>query len=323
MNIFQALSMGNGKLNEENMSAMLGYLLSPNEPHGLGDVFLRSFLEALNETEALNGRFEHIMKQHSLSGTEVIFESPYQLDERKLFIDLDLRFYSSNPYAGSQAESIETHRVLIENKIRPQAATKDQFRREYFAVCEDLEGQNETSVTMIYLTPEASQGPLQEAYAALREEDIAPHRKAWCTWTGNDGFSIVSLIRLMLEKEARGEIEPISEYVRHTLKAFIRHILDSQKTTTKRSRNSAEPGSLRQEVTVTSEGIRYHIQQYDSGTIIVYNADLGEKEIAKPVLRQVNQELNLGVDLYASAGRKKTTRELGRDVLKSLNSAAY
>lgn len=323
MNIFQALSMGNGKLNEENMSAMLGYLLSPNEPHGLGDVFLQSFLEALNETEALNGRFEYILQQHSLSGTEVIFESPYQLDERKLFIDLDLRFYLASPATDSQSESTEIHRVLIENKIRPQAATKDQFRREYFAVREDLEDQNETAVTMIYLTPEASRGPLQEAYAALREEDITPHRKAWCTWTGNEGFSIVSLIRLILEKEARGEIEPISEYVRHTLKAFIRHILDSQKTTAKRSRNPAEPGSLRQEVTVTSGGTKYLIQQYDSGTIIVYNADLQEKEIAKPVLRQINQELGLDVDLYRSSGKKKKTPQLGRDVLKALNSAFY
>lgn len=323
MNIFQALSMGNGKLNEENMSAMLGYLLSPNEPHGLGDVFLQHFLKALNETEALNGRFEYILQQDSLSGTEVIFESPYQLDERKLFIDLDLRFYPSNQSPGSQSELTEAHRVLIENKIRPQAATKDQFQREFFAVREDLEGQNETAVTMIYLTPEASQGPLEEAYEALREEDIAPHRKAWCTWTGNEGFSIVSLIRLMLEKEARGEIEPISEYVRHTLKAFIRHILDSQKTTTKCSRNSTEPGSLRQEITVTSESTKYQIQQYDSGTIIVYNADLQEKEIAKPVLRQINQELNLGIELYTSAGRKKTTRELGRELLNKLTTTVH
>lgn len=320
MNIFQAMSMGNGKLNEENMSAMLGYLLSPNEPHGLGDVFLQSFLEALNETEALNGRFEYILQQHSLSGTEVIFESPYQLDERKLFIDLDLRFYLAAPAAGPQYESTEIHRVLIENKIRPQAATKDQFRREYFAVREDLEDQNETAVTMIYLTPEASRGPLQEAYEALREEDIAPHRKAWCTWTGNDGFSIVSLIRLMLEKEARGEIDPISEYVRHTLKAFIRHILDSQKAVTK---SSADPGSLQQEITVTSAGIKYQIHQYDSGTIIVFNADLQEKEIAKPVLRHINQEFNLNVDLYRSSGKKKTTQQLGRDVLKALKSAFY
>ncbi|MDZ5781900.1 PD-(D/E)XK nuclease family protein [Marinococcus luteus] len=322
MNIFQALSMGNGKLNEENMSAMLGYLLSPNEPHGLGDVFLQSFLEALNETEALNDRFANVLEQDYLSGTEVIFESPYQLDERKLFIDLDLRFYSSHPSSGSQAEVVETHRVLIENKIRPQAATKDQLRREFFAVREDFEEQHETAVTMIYLTPEASHGPLQEAYEALREEDITPHRKAWFTWTGNDGFSIVSLIRLMLEKEARGEIEPISEYVRHTLKAFIRHIMDSQKALIKTPNSTADPGSLRQEVTVTSAGTRYQIQQFQSGMIIVYNADLQEKEIAKPVLRQINQEYDLGVELYSPSGKKKKTPQLGRDVLKALNAAS-
>ncbi len=49
MNIFTVLSQGKGRLNEENLSAMLGYLLTPSQTHGLGDTFLRPFLIAVAE----------------------------------------------------------------------------------------------------------------------------------------------------------------------------------------------------------------------------------------------------------------------------------
>lgn len=49
MNIFSVLSMGKSRLNETSMSAMLGYLLSPYQDHGLGSKFLVSFLEIANE----------------------------------------------------------------------------------------------------------------------------------------------------------------------------------------------------------------------------------------------------------------------------------
>jgi hypothetical protein len=45
MNIFSVLSMGKSRLRETSMSAMLAYLLNPNQDHGLGYRFLKSFLE--------------------------------------------------------------------------------------------------------------------------------------------------------------------------------------------------------------------------------------------------------------------------------------
>lgn len=49
MNIFNVLSQGKGSINEENMSAMLAFLLSDKQTHGLGDVFLKRFLTLLSE----------------------------------------------------------------------------------------------------------------------------------------------------------------------------------------------------------------------------------------------------------------------------------
>lgn len=45
MNIFRILAQGDGTINEPNVSAFLGYLLNPNEDHGLGSRFLEVFLE--------------------------------------------------------------------------------------------------------------------------------------------------------------------------------------------------------------------------------------------------------------------------------------
>lgn len=49
MNIFNVLSMGKSRLHETSMSAMLAYLLSPNQDHGLGRKFIDSFLLLANE----------------------------------------------------------------------------------------------------------------------------------------------------------------------------------------------------------------------------------------------------------------------------------
>lgn len=45
MNIFRILAQGDGAIQEPNISAFLGYLLNPNEDHGLGSRFLEPFLE--------------------------------------------------------------------------------------------------------------------------------------------------------------------------------------------------------------------------------------------------------------------------------------
>src|SRR3989442_963956 len=62
MNIFTVLSQGKGRLNEENLSAMLGYLLTPSQTHGLGDTFLRPFLRAVADASGDVKRFDQITR---------------------------------------------------------------------------------------------------------------------------------------------------------------------------------------------------------------------------------------------------------------------
>ena len=44
MNIFKILANGDGKINEANISAFLGYLLDPYQNHSLGYEFLHRFI---------------------------------------------------------------------------------------------------------------------------------------------------------------------------------------------------------------------------------------------------------------------------------------
>ena len=49
MNIFEIFSGGKGKINEENMSSVLGFLLDPVASHGYGREALVTFLEPIEE----------------------------------------------------------------------------------------------------------------------------------------------------------------------------------------------------------------------------------------------------------------------------------
>ena len=79
MNIFHVLSQGRGRLNEENLSAMLGFLLSPKQTHGLGDLFLRRFLEAVAQKCDDKNRFDDFLLNEKTINADVLFESTYAI----------------------------------------------------------------------------------------------------------------------------------------------------------------------------------------------------------------------------------------------------
>ncbi|MBT2289305.1 PD-(D/E)XK nuclease family protein [Paenibacillus albidus] len=317
MNIFKALSMGKGRLNEENMSAMLGYLLSPRQPHGLGDLFLKRFLSTLNNFGGCKGRFGSVLDTKYPLEAEVLLEEPYSHLGKKWFVDLVIQIYTK---ASPLNDKNEIHRIIIENKIHPQSSNSIQLRSEFLAVLEDLksqQAQNTTDITMVFLTPDITIGPLQSEFNALLDDDLENHRKAWLKWTGDS--SIISIIRSVLKDESIGDIDPISDYMRHTLKAFIRHVLDSQEELKNPSTiKSNDPGEIKEFVLARMDDVLYRIEQYDSSTIRVYNLETQENEVALPMLKRINIELQLGLDTHFSRGQAKNTRHLGKEIIRSL-----
>lgn len=324
MNIFTVLSQGKGRLSEENLSAMLGYLLTPSQTHGLGDTFLRPFLLAVAEACGDTKRFEQVTRTSKAIRAEMFLESPYQIGKQRRVVDIELRIFSRslNPLSG-EFEDVELHRIAIENKVKPQAADNTQFKEEFLGIVQDIEEDEKVAVTMVFLTPPGESNRFVEEYNALDAQLPAPHRKAWLRWAGSEGDHqhIVALLRHLLHQEAEAEISPVADYLRHTIKAFIRHIQDSPAGTMGRAsegREAPELGDIVQVVTVQLGDVLYHIERYESSTIRVLNTTTQEYEVAKPVLRRTNDEKTLGINIFRANGRSKNTRTLGREVMRAL-----
>lgn len=324
MNIFTVLSQGRGRLNEENLSAMLGYLLSPSQTHGLGDTFLRLFLTVLGEACGDRGRFENVTLAGKAIRAEMFLESPYQVGAKRRVVDMELRIFarSLNPATGA-VEDTELHRIIIENKVKAQAADSAQLRDEFLGVLQDLEDDDNVAITVVFLTPPGDSRRFAAEYMALDARTLTWHRKAWLRWSGpsEDRQHVVALLRRLLQQESEAEIAPVSDYLRHTIKAFIRHIEESPAGSSGKPsdpRESPELGDIIQVVLVQLGDVMYQLERYESTSIRVLNTSVPRYEVAKPILRRINEEKNLGVNIHRANGRAKNTRTLGREVIRAL-----
>lgn len=86
----------------------------------------------------------------------------------------------------------------------------------------------------------------------------------------------------------------------------------------KQARGSFDKGDVIEIATVSINKGTYRIERYDSNSIRVYNIDSQNYETAKPLLREINTEKELGVNLINSRGNKKNTRSLGKDIISEL-----
>lgn len=92
----------------------------------------------------------------------------------------------------------------------------------------------------------------------------------------------------------------------------------SGKFTYRTSANSRSKKSLENlQTTSTASFDKYHIRQYENGTIAVLIED-EIQSVAKPILRNIAAKIN--VDLLNGAGATKNTRQLGSEIIKTLNA---
>lgn len=321
MNIFTALSQGKGSLNENNMSAMLSYLLNPHQDHGLKDTFLKKFLKLLDEitNQKLFSERDNIIDNRRKLEVEVTLEPAYDYRGKKRYLDIELQVYdSSYDYLQRNNQVKEILRIAIENKIKPSSAQNNQFKEEYEAIKSNIEDK-ETKILMVFLTPFGNYNNLQAEYDNLIIGEYSKNKKVWLKWDApDDEDTVVYLLKTLLKNEADFKIDPISDYVRNTLKAFIRHIIETNIKFTSPEVISADLGDIKNVANVELKSGNYRIEEYESSSIKVYNVESQEYEVAKPILREIIEEKNLKVDLYYDSGNKKNTRALGKDVIQSL-----
>lgn len=304
MNIFEVLNQGNSRLHEPSISAMLGYLLDTRRDHGLGDTFFREFLSLLNK----ENNDERISKylDRSFIDTDVLLEEPYELNESDKYIDIQVSILKKD----SQDNSHEDFRIIIENKVKDTSTSQGQLSSYYKAIV--LDDSTIDNLAIVYLTPSSNKRSLELEFQNLNLQN-PNHVKYWIRWNEKEG-SIIKILKKILRDETVGEINPINEYTRHTIKAFILFLnatVSSTKDTTYRF--GEDIGEIIESIEVSLGGVKksYKIVRRDSQQIQVFEND--EKVTAKPILRKIIKTKNLDVPVSGI-----NTRTMGRNVIEKL-----
>lgn len=305
MNIFQVLSQGKARLHEPSMSATLGYFLDSNKDHGLGDAFVRIFLEKIH-----NKLFESVLLQDSIN-SRILLEQPYQLNGARKDIDIEISLLDKNHE--------ESHRIIIENKIRVDAANPTQLVDYYNAVLED--DPEIKNLIMVFLTPRSNNNLLTQQFENLNVKH--DHHKKWLFWDSDEGDSIVSLIKSMLNMEAQGKINPINEYMRHTLKAFIRHSSAVVQSNGITSMRTGDIGEVIEEIIIKlQDGQSYQVVRRDSSQIQVFNSKTGDKEVARRVLaRFIDENCLKNKNGIKIPHQSLNTRQIGQQFFDSYSNS--
>jgi len=303
MNIFNVLTEGKSRLYEPSISAMLGYLLDTKRDHGLGDRFFREFIKLLFiDTRAI--QLQTLLASQFIYA-DVELEVPYNYDNQRYDIDIEIIAYSK-----LDSQKI---RIIIENKIRPGSARNDQLLNYYKAIASDR-SENEP-LFIVFLTPEQSKACFELEYSNLIIENN--DYKSWLFWTNNSN-GITNLLINILEMDLKGEIDPIYEYLRHTLKAFVSHIRTrlKQYDCNKSNKSSADDlGEIIESVDITlNDGSPCKIIRRSSTQIQIFLN--GEKVVAKEILRRIIKERNLNIEI-----ENINTRSLGKKVLDEIRGS--
>lgn len=300
MNIFSVLSMGKSRLHETSMSAMLAYLLNPNQDHGVGNKFLKSFLELSNENNIYSIYIEKI-------GTtqlkfDIDLEVQYYYNGKRSDIDVQIKIFDNNWN--------ELHRIIIENKIKTGAANPKQLEQYYEAVINDENDENisEDKLSVIFITPDLNNKILEEEFYNLKTD-----KKTWIYWNSSleDKNTVVRIIQSILTQEQNAEISPINEYMRHTFKAFSYFVNKTLDTSVNKFRFGENIGEIEKEISLEIDNKLYKLILRDSGQIQLFDEN-DIKVVAKPLLKNYLEKNKIIIT------DKKTTRQYGQKIFEIL-----
>ncbi|WP_321917434.1 MULTISPECIES: hypothetical protein [Paraburkholderia] len=217
----------------------------------------------------------------------------------------------------------KAHHLIVENKVKASSAQRTQLADEFACVSAAIREADPAPITVVFLTPPGESGALRDEFGTLELDGQDAHRKAWMRWrapAAEHQQTIVDLIRELLRREAIAEIEPITDYIRHTLKAFVlflqREIVSE--SAEKRRLPSLDATDATDQRIVELDSERYLIVRYGDETVKVFDVEEDQEVDAHPKLRRTNEAYGLDVPLTYASQRIKNTRVLGKQILKAL-----
>lgn len=227
MNIFKVLASGKKSFQEETASAIIAWFMNPKMEHGLGYLFLTKVIERIdNNREDIRTLLDGLrLRLRSSGGEEPTVSCYLEYSVEGAFIDIVFEIDANK----------ERWTISIENKIYPQSAQdKFQLKKQYTGLRSKYlkdECNKDRKIAMIFLVPLENETEdlfpqIQDEFNGLGDLQDSDIKGIFSWQQSNKYSSIASIIAEILEDESKGIIEPISEYTRHTLKAFSRFIAD-------------------------------------------------------------------------------------------------
>ncbi len=222
MNIFKVLASGDGTINEPNISSFFAYLIDPSAGHGLSARLLQAFLDPLidssgdklKELKDIDGVIRGGDNWDIWVKTELRVLVPGKQKSRD--IDIVIEFFESDKLR---------YAICVENKIKKGSEQKNQLEEELNGLINAYQEQGDNPmIGLIYITKDYDSN-----CKLIFEEDTSdmevPHiHMVWVSKLDNPADknrTIYNLISDILEKESKGLIDPIFDYTKHTIKAFL------------------------------------------------------------------------------------------------------
>ena len=289
MNIFKALCNGNGSINEENITSFLGYLLNPSEDHDMKDEFIKRFLEKIHLSDDIK-----------------------YTDSKDYNISYEMLVTDKNPKYIDIVFETEKHIIAIENKIKKESCQDTQLQEEYLGLqnyCQNNEQLKNKNIILCFLIPSIDKIDVKKYQNSIPDTNFRI-----ITWK-----DITKILCKILEDEYAAKINPLNDYSKQTIKAFINFMY-----------NFLEDKVVSKSLEFELLGRKYLITEYKSKTIIVeriLKKDDGELEYetvsAREIIRRkLDEYKNINEDFsYVKTGLKnQNTRKVGKMLIKLLKS---
>ena len=320
MNIFKALSEGNGRITETNITSFLNYLL--DNSNELNNSFFVLFMELIDshlEDNKLSDLLD--IKQKSIRERIRSFSSKYIVNSEPEYSIVEKNGTRQIPDILTRVSSRKTEEdvafLIIENKISRNAITIGQIERqcEYFTKSEDY--NDGIPVYSILITPDEK--PFEKLYLPAVNRNV---RTLWLKWVNHtdNSKSIEAVSKKLIKYEQNADIQPINPNTQFIIKSFIDYLATEFAFKEIGKRNNSYLGfDVIDSVETYMDNKTYIIKRFSNNMIRVFDKKDNLLEIeVKPFLRTINNTYNLGIDLLHSTGKAKNTQVLGREIITKL-----
>lgn len=316
MNIFKALSQGDGSINETNVTSFLSYVI--HESNEFSAPFLLLFLDLVNNSLPNHNIYDSIeVSGRSIRHRAKDFLSKYNysaIPEQRLQVGKDIQDLDVLLTISERNNDNVCCYFLVENKIKKSAFKRDQCLKQYRLFNQMGEFQEDVPIYSVLITPDFD--IFKQTFDAIFIEN---ELSVWFKWEAEEGISFIDTFRQLILLEAQAEISPIDGNTKFIMKNFIDFISSELSSQFKQVNRSVTGAEVLNEAEFVMASKNFKLQRFDNNMIrIVNESNEFINEPVKPILRDIIEDYGLNIDLERKPGKSKNTQILGKEVLEGL-----